>query len=206
MNIEFLRTYAATWMGESATPEEAEAEILATIEKLAGKLAWDFRFGSYTLEDARQEGVLYALQAIAKGSYDVNRPLGGFLRTHIKNRLHNLKRNAFMRPYAPCSCCDAFGVPADPCDAWKKWDALNRAKMVLAKPGGSPEGFDVGDREPGPDAAFLREVEGYALTLPQRLRSDYLRLKAGVELPPGRTEAVHGAIRARFAGEALDAC
>ena len=205
MTNEFLQAYADRWMEAGSTPHQAEREIVRTITKIAHNLAFDFRFGFFTLEDAEQQGVMNGLAAIAKGSYDVNRPLGGFMAVHIKNRLHNWKRDNFMRPQKPCSCCEAFGSPAEPCERWIEWNKFNKSKAALARTSHAPEEHNPAERGVSPHAAFFKEVEGFALGLPHHLRNDYLRLKEGVVLSAERTEAVYGVIRARFAEEARDA-
>lgn len=65
------------------------------ISKIAKDLAPRYKFGSYTVDDIEQECYILALEALEK--YDNVRPLENFLRTHLRRRLCNLRRDLFYR-------------------------------------------------------------------------------------------------------------
>lgn len=67
-------------------------EVLRIIERVVGPLSIKFKFGSYDVEEIKQEATIIAWEAIVK-SYDESRPLENFLRVHVRNRLLNFKRN-----------------------------------------------------------------------------------------------------------------
>ena len=80
-----------------------EEEVLETIEKIANKLCYKFKFGYHGVEDMKQQATLFALEGL--DSYDEKRPLENFLWTHVRNRLFNYKRDNFERPDKPCFSC-----------------------------------------------------------------------------------------------------
>src|SRR5690348_1481836 len=104
-------------------PGMTEAEVLEAIEKAVNALASSFTFGIYDIDDIKQQGRLYALQALATEKYDPSRPLPNFLYAHIRNRLINLKRDKLHRNDPPCKEC-ASGEPCQPdghCKKFLEW-------------------------------------------------------------------------------------
>ena len=53
-----------------------EEEVLETIEKIANKLCYKFKFGYPGVEDMQQQATLFALEGL--DSYDEKRPLENF--------------------------------------------------------------------------------------------------------------------------------
>ena len=73
-----------------------EEQVLTAIENVVNALARNFRFGYFDTDDMKQQGRMYALEGIPKYNPEVG-PLENFLRTHIRNRFINLKRNKLTR-------------------------------------------------------------------------------------------------------------
>jgi hypothetical protein len=200
MNRTVVRAYARKLGRERGTKvglADAEAEILRVIQKAARLLSSSNTFGYYSREDITQQGILEGLEAIEDGHYDPERPLENFMHVHIKNRLSNIKRKEWMRVESPCDCCDAFNPPEEPCLRWKQWFTRNTNKQNLMRP------IDV-DSVPEHNMTasndVLEEVELNELLalidtqLPLELRSDYLKLRAGVSVPKDRKQRVREAI------------
>lgn len=185
---------------------EAEAALAATIYRVVDLLASRFRFGYYSVEDMRQQGCVFALEAINKG-YDASRPLENFLYTHLRNRFINLKRDKYVRNEPPCrtcifydpqlrkseNACAAFEDKSE-CKKLSDWKIRNAAKKSLMKPLDVslssdslcrvyPNNFDFDELK-----RFIDEH------LPADLRTDYLRLCEGLTLPKVRRQKVREAV------------
>lgn len=99
-------------------PNYTEAQVVDICNKIVKKLCWKFKFPGHEVEDFKQEGILYALEALKR--YDGKRPLENFLYVHIHNRLYNFKRNNYFRLEKPCFHCPLFAfIPPDGCSAYK---------------------------------------------------------------------------------------
>lgn len=118
-------------------------------------------FGCYDLEDLRQEARVECLLALEK--YDGKRPLPNFLRTCVKSRYINLRRNKFHR----------------------KGDSDDHPKKLLMM----PIDIDAVDHDGEPnmsiDICFADNKDLWEKLdeeLPLELRHDYLRLKNGEDI------------------------
>ena len=113
-----------------------EKEVLETIEKIANKLCYKFKFGYHSGDDMKQQARLFAWEGMEK--YDEKRPLENFLWTHVRNRLYNFKRNNYSRLEKPCDTCEfyiskkctAFDDQME-CSLYKGWSDRNSAKKSL---------------------------------------------------------------------------
>ncbi len=185
-------------------PGHTEAEVVATLTRIADSVAHEFAFGSYTPDDIRQEAVAEGLEALPR--YDPDRPLENFLRVHIRNRLLNLIRKEFKRSDPPCRACHkghrcqyaGKGV----CDKYQAWAARNNAKATLARGAG-----EAGAAETAVSDGIAATAEFSELTaridaqLPTALRADYLRILAGNHIPKARRLKVEEAVRLILGGE-----
>lgn len=202
MSEDFLRKFAdkmSRELGCPVSPAEAEAEAGRIIQDVARRFGRKYQFGSYEPDDIAQEAAGFALECLAKGKYDPARSLDAYLATHIKRRLHNLKRDRFMRPESPCSCCETFNPGPNPCERWVAWDRRNRAKQTLALSGSAASGGEAVASKRPKHVDEVREIDAWVDdTWPSALRADYLRMKQGVELPLERARAVRGRILGRF--------
>lgn len=126
-------------------PHLNEKETLEVIEKVVAKLAPTFVFGTYSLDDIKQEARAFCLEALHK--YDASRPLPNFLRTVLKRKLINLWRNKFQRNDPPCkschaaaiknkinTCSDAVAEGTLLCDRYAKWYDRNVIKRNIVRP------------------------------------------------------------------------
>jgi DNA-directed RNA polymerase specialized sigma24 family protein len=182
-----------------------EAKRNKIIDHVLDLLAGQFRFGYYDIDDMRQQGWVFALEALNTGQYDENRPLEKLLYVHIRNRFINLKRNKFHRNEPPCtkcpffrpdlpSQCGAFQARTD-CDKYKSWQKRNSAKQSLMN---NAESYD---RETYSQGSLDTEISSREIfdkidhELPSNLRSDYLRILDGAQIPDVRRQRVREAIK-----------
>lgn len=179
-------------------PGFTEGEVLEALEKAVRILAPSFVFGCYDLEDIKQQARLFGLQGLSK--YDPSRPLGGFLYSHIRNRLINFRRDKLRRNDPPCAACHASGGCADgtPCGRYAAWLGRQNAKAGVMCPldiSRVPE--DRFQRECSPDQTMeaTELADRIDAELPVALRADYLRMRDGVPVPHSRRQAVMEAIR-----------
>ncbi|MAF24916.1 hypothetical protein CL634_05005 [bacterium] len=123
-----------------------EEEVVEVINRILSTLSYNFKFGYFGVDDMKQEGWVYAIEALPKYNPEIA-PLENFLRTHIRNRFLNLKRDKLSRHQPPCpSCpfydpecrlsinkCSAFEDKSE-CDKWSGWEKRNSAKKNLVQP------------------------------------------------------------------------
>jgi DNA-directed RNA polymerase specialized sigma24 family protein len=199
LNPQLTRSYAQKMTeqaGQPVTTEEAREEIHRVVLEVARQFRSAYTFGSYMAADMENESVVFALEALAR--YDTSQPLKNFLCVHVKNRLQNLKRKHFFRSSAPCDCCSAFEDPVDPCPKWLSWDRRNRQRMNLAKTpvldGDEATPVAAAGPEPPDEMASSELLGRIDRGLPQDLRGDFLRMKAGLQLPHDRRDAVRAAV------------
>lgn len=184
-----------------------EEDFLEVLEKAVADATRNFGVAYLEIEDLKQEARTFALEALpkfkaAKGS------LYTFLRTHIHNRLINLKRDIEFRPQAPCHSCgyhDPATLPSDrtgcavyedrsQCIRWMRWMKANSAKRNLSSP--SPESNDSSESRNDNEDMVLddvlkRELKGLiSHRIPNSLRADYLKMIDGVSLPIKRRSKV----------------
>lgn len=172
-----------------------ETETLDIIQEVCKKLAPNFTFGYYDVDDIIQEGQILALKAIDSGAYDENRPLRNFLFVYLKNRFINLKRDKYYRATPPCKSCPLYDPQfkcslngcsgfADmmECDKYNVWVTLNNSKRNLID---SIDIDNVNDdnesnmRENGYllENEETNEIKEYIDTyLPIEMRADYLKI------------------------------
>ena len=120
----------------------SEAELVETIDKVVSLLASKFKYGYHDLEDMKQMGRLFALEALPR--YDKSQKLSGFLYVHVRNQYINNQRDNYYRSKTPCytcpfndpklvkssSGCSVFINKFD-CDKYVKWDKKNHTKKGL---------------------------------------------------------------------------
>ncbi len=175
-----------------------EKEFLETLEKATNDAIRNFTVAYYEIADLKQESRLFALEAlphfkVSKGN------LYTFLRTHIHNRLINLKRNISFRPSSPCHQCGNHDLDTSPseltgcyayqdrseCIKWVKWMRANISKRNLSNP--SPnETFPTEDDGDGVvlDEIYKNELKNLiSKNIPMGLRGDYLKMMDGISLP-----------------------
>jgi hypothetical protein len=188
-----------------------ESEVLSIIDRVVNALAPNFLFGVYDLVDIKQEGRFEALKALEGGKYDPTRDLDKFLYAHVRNRYLNLIRDKFSRNDIPCNKCpfkDASLVSGckefsnkSNCELWFRWNKNNGAKRSLAKPGDLSTNDDGEVNVSCHGKSVIDNVEERELMrmidvgLPADMRSDWLKLKAGVKLSRDRTQEIERVVK-----------
>lgn len=158
-------------------PGMTEQEVVDTITKVCNRLASKFKFGYFDVEDIKQEAFIYAIQGLE--DYDPSKPLENFLSVHIRNRLINLKRNKYARN-------------DDDSNSYK-CKIRNHTKKCLMEPLDISE-YETNMRDDSDHIMSMEQEEIIALIdrhLDVSLRSDYLRMRAGVPVAKHRREKVH---------------
>jgi len=187
----------------------SEEEVLHIIDEVVGKLAGPFKFGFHEADDMKQEGRIFALEALPR--FDAAQgTLKNFLTNHIRNRFINMKRDKFERQHPPCSSCPfhrqafdkcmAFDCEED-CDKWQGWRKRNTTKRNLME-GYNPNNVVENTGNSAPDSTALltdmseKEIINYVdRNVPVSLRADYCRMLSGVKIPKARREKVLSVVR-----------
>lgn len=179
-----------------------EAAVTAALLEAAQAVGHLYTFGYFEREDAEQHAVTDAIE-FALPRYDPAKgELVAFLATHMRNRLSNHKRDHYWRNEPPCRrCADGAFCGAKPCEPHLKWVRINTAKANLVHP------LDIENLENEPALTDRAHFEAEAAEteasidalLPVELRSDYLRLRAGLRLPKSRRLKVLAAVREALA-------
>lgn len=90
----------------------------------------------------RQEGYVFAMEAINKDRWDGIRPLKNFIYVHLHNQFFNLKRKHYHRLATPCEKCPLHAYKADTdtclaydskddCKWYAAWTQRNESKKSL---------------------------------------------------------------------------
>jgi DNA-directed RNA polymerase specialized sigma24 family protein len=175
-----------------------EAELIATIYKVATRLANKYRFGYHSVEDIKQQAAVFALEGLS--SYDGIRPLENFLWTHVRNRLYNYKRNNFERPDKPCFHCPLYKNnmcsqfdDTEECDLFHGWITRNTTKKNLMSAididmvrDDKEDNMRNNDEEGKLDKQELLKI--IETRLPIDMLEDFFRLKMGLKLRKARRE------------------
>lgn len=173
-----------------------EAEVLAIFNKVISKLSYKFKFSGHSIEDMKQEALLYAIEGIER--YDESRPLENFIFTHVHNRLYNFKRNNYFRLEKPCEHCPvgAFIRP-DGCSAFENredcqlfagWQKRNVTRKNLTNLLEYNQ-VSSNERSMGYDTSLsdnlnIQEIlDLIDVELPVNLRKNYLQLLEGNRIP-----------------------
>lgn len=191
-------------------PGYTEQSVLAAVEKCAAILAPKFVFGSYDLDDIRQQCHIFAIEVLEKEKFDPRRPLENFLYRHLKNQLINFKRNKFRRTDPPCHFC--AGGQACPeagvgyCAKYSQWLERNKNKANIASPLGLDNVCVERETRARADSSVETEAEiGELLAkidaeLPVELRATYLQMRAGVSVPKTSRLKVERAVKDILSG------
>lgn len=185
-------------------PGYTEERVLQAIEKAADILAPSFVFGSYDVDDIRQQCFLFAFEVLEKEKFDPGRPLENFIYTHLRNQLINFRRNKFRRNDPPCGSCHS-GVPCpkaegEHCRKYRAWLRLNNAKANISSPLALDNVCDEKERRTRVESSSEQDVEIDELIklvdsqLPVELRATYLQMRAGVSVPKPKRLQVERAV------------
>lgn len=187
-----------------------EQDVVDTIERVASRLAYKFRFGYHGVEDIKQQAAIHAIKGM--DSYDESRPLENFLWTHIRNRLFNDKRNNLERPDKPCLTCPLYDAHCavshsqckeysdkTECDLYARWIKRNSPKKNIMQPmnieGVKDEEENNMKVEDATERISTRELwDLIDKHLHVSMRSDYMKMKNGVKISKARRKKIELAI------------
>lgn len=176
----------------STTREEA----LPTIQKIANKLAPNYVFGYYDVDDIKQEAILMGLEALSR--YDESRPLENFMRIHIKNRLITFKRDNFCRYNHVCGYCNNKSSDCQHCKNHEKYreskkniiEPLDISNIDDESEPNMHDKFDLINEIIKKEINFL--IDKY---LPIEYRTDYLKVRDGVYVSKKRRNEIYEIVK-----------
>lgn len=197
-----------------------EEEVLTCIAKAVGSLVASFRFGYYDEDDLRQEGFMFACEALPRFDPNNSKSCGltSFLRTHVRNRFINLRRDKLHRNSPPCLVCCLKNIHVieknsdfthgqqeclefddkTECPKWSGWYLRNNAKRSLVE---SCDVSNISYIAPVADSDICTKLSHAELLqyvsneIPLALRGDYNRLIEGARLNKAKRDAVVDAVR-----------
>lgn len=159
-----------------------ETEVLGLIEYVCSKLAPQFVFGYYDLDDLKQEIRIFCLESLSK--YERKRgKLSTFFMVVATRKLVNFRRDHLYRMPPTCSCKNCLsGIE---CDYQKhrmaKWCRLNTVKRNLMNINHMGDD-DYEDALVVCDSGMKEIVELIDENLDVLLREDYRKMIEGVSV------------------------
>jgi hypothetical protein len=133
-----------------------DEEVLHIIDRAVAYLAPSFKFGYFDIDDMKQEGTIFCLEALDSFNFkkssqeDVGDALLTFLKTHVRWRFLNMRRKSLTRlepPLCDCKLCEEDSPNRLDCKKYSNWVQRNMAKRSLMEP------FDV-------DEVHTRDITG----------------------------------------------
>lgn len=168
-----------------------EQQVLDAIEKIANKLATQFKFGYYDKDDIKQEIYIIALEGIDR--YDESRPLENFLFIHIRNRLITFKRDNYVRKGNICTYCEN----KDPeCEYCFKKGLKRKTKQFLIEPldissiNHENESNMYNTNEILDSMSIIETINIIDKNLAVSYRGDYLKMKSGIYISKQRRDEI----------------
>ena len=154
----------------------SEQEVIDTITKVCERLSNKFTFAFYTSDDIMQEAFILGMEALER--YNEGKPLENFLFVHIGNRHKNFKRDNYFRH-----------------DEGKA-EKVQKRKRNLLEPA-NLEDFSIakGDKDLSSKISDEEIIDLVKRNIPANMRSDFLRLCAGVSLPKARRLEIMSTVR-----------
>lgn len=179
--------------------------MIKIIDNISNRLAHKFRFGYHEIDDMKQQIFLEVLKPDQAGKnilekFDPARgsSLDSILWIHIRNRLHNFKRDNFIRPEKPCdNCpikayvnneCTAFSNLLE-CDPYFTWFTKNQSKKSLINDTFSQK--DIHDHRASSidDIFFSKEIYNIVNNnIPVSIREDWIRFTNKLKIPKNKRE------------------
>lgn len=183
-------------------PNHTTKSVMVDILHVTTALARNMRFGYHEIEDLKQEGFIFALDALPK--YDEEKSsLRTFLYMCVRSRFISMKRNQYQRLATPCSQCVfldgeclEFNDKLD-CAKYSGWVKRNESKRSLMETGDATNRHNefrrcVSHEHDEVDIAEL--VDRIDEDLPSELRADFCRMRDGVSVSKKRRLAVEEAV------------
>ncbi len=181
-----------------------EAQVIEAVNNALSHLCDKYAFGIYTEADLYQEGWCEALKLLELGKYDHTRPLAAYVFTHVSRRFMNLSRDRLFRLEPPCTVChkgDFCTNTNQPCSKYRAWYKRNMAKASLQRPLGMDHVSDTNERNTRSESTVCDDLATKELLrkidteLPIELRTSYLQMRAGVNIPKAKRRTIESAIR-----------
>ena len=147
------------------------------IHAVVERIAPNYKFGFYEVDDIKQEAFILALEAMEK--YDGLRPLENFIAKHISNRLKTLRRDKYSRKNVNSS----------------RHADLNMKKRLLMDNGFSFNCSLFYEQDLEGDLSSKEAVEKVLNELPPALKKDFLRMANNAKLQDYRKKAVIAAVK-----------
>ena len=153
-----------------------ETEVMGVIEKVIDKMAPNYTFFGYDVDDIKQESFILCMDALER--YDPDYPLENFLSKHLSFRLKTLMRTNRIL------------------DANYKTDT-DSEKMKVLKPAQMDDNFSVASEEQMDytNVDFADMVDIINSELPSAVRMDYLKMINNVYIPKPRREEITDMIK-----------
>lgn len=177
-------------------------EVVKVVGEIIEALAVQFQFGSFEIDDLKQEGWTFAIDALERYNPDFGYKLNNFIYGHVKRRLINFKRDNYYRAELPCHGCPFFDryckqsdngctgfIDKRECDKWRNWENRNNFKKNINNP---MDIYDLGENsEPergGNDITLDRNelIQYVRNKLDMNLMGDFIKLLEGNKLSKKR--------------------
>ena len=185
----------------------SEEEVLSVINRTVNYLAPSFKFGYFDIDDMKQEGTIFCLEAIDSFNFDkssqenVKDALFTFLKTHVRWRFLNMRRKQLMRvepPSCKCKLCKEDSPNRLDCQKYSNWIRRNIAKRSLMEP------FDV-DEVYSSKSSCIFNLDDKILSsdiikilnehIPANIRVDYRKFLDGVSISKNKKEKLMQTIK-----------
>ena len=195
-----------------------ENKVLEIINVVVHYLAPAFKFGYYDIDDMKQEGRCFCLEALP--DFDMSRSiqtdpalaLMTFFKVHVRRRFINLRRNKFERvepPSCDCKLCTADSSERLDCPKYAAWVRRNMAKRSLVEPLDVTEVYSregTNNIDTAENVMSREVIAALDKHMPAHARGDYRRLMEGVKLSKDRRikvlEQIRNTLSEHYSGEA----
>lgn len=208
-----MKTKLKKWQKMKLPKGWTQEQFLSEVETVVRLLAPDFKTYQDDIEDVKQDARMWAIEGVRR--YDPSKgKLAGFLYTHIKNRLTNMRRKQYFCGECPCKLCRG-GQPGGTkhedrqfCQTYLDWINKNNSKQNVVVPTSLSNTDD--DTE---EALWLEydfegnldiseALEKIDANLPFQLRGTYLQMREGVPgIPKSLREQVMSTIKKILAND-----
>ena len=184
-----------------------ESEVLTVIERTVLYLAPTFKFGYYDIDDMRQEGTIFCIEALPSFNFDkssqseISDALLTFLKTHVRWRFLNMRRKQLSRaepPVCDCNLCKDDCANRLDCKKYSNWIKRNMSKRSLMEPFDVNEVYDT-------DASLEVDVESSVISseiknilnihISSDFRVDYRKYIEGVKITKGKKDKLFNEIK-----------
>lgn len=172
------------------------SETLKKIQTTIRKIAPNYTFGYYDVEDIEQECFLMVMEVLPKFDPSLS-SLETFITTHLKNKLRTFIRDKYLRLDFKCKICNNKNPKCEYCERRRR-KFLNKKHLM------EPVDIDgVSTNEPNlyvnTDLLLNLEIEETLNLIDNQLeliyRNDYLKMRAGTYVPKVKREIIENRIK-----------